>query len=446
MQDNQMLEQGGQKHANELDAALETDSKWDLKCILEDLRRWLKLFMETRGFHIDASRYVYKDGIRQNIANTVRDISLEFNRQVNLANQALEKNDKVPRPSERLIQHAVAAEIDEKWRAYLDEKTMELSFEKTASWQNLENFVKACTGEKRKIDVYILAHWLWQVKRKMKGMGVAHHIMIVFVGKQGAGKSTAVTKLLDPINAYRSDMSISALGDERNFQSLEENFVIVSDEMHGCDKTDVEILKQVISGSTITARRLYTNVREKLNQRTTLIGTSNNSLDILVRDGTGMRRFYELKCSEQMDWNLLNAIDYVSLWKAIDENINDGYLKSVKSELAEVQEEMRSKDQVETYLEESAAAGQKQDVKVPVSKLYQDYHEWASRSGFRPLDKSYFGKRMKHLEMKTWRNNKERYYLVSQEFRWFGSNVPVSEKQNNDEELDALDQIASAEN
>jgi len=388
------------------------------------MRRWLKLYFQLSGISVDASRYLFQSGIRQSAANAVRDAMLEYSRQMSIANQQLDPKERVVRPSDKLLQYAVNAEIDEQWRVHLIQKNNELSFDPQSDLQQLATFVKACTGKTDNLDIHTVAHVLWQIKRKMHSYEVTNHLMVVFVGKQGVGKSTAVTNLFRPIESYRSDMAINALTDERNFQTLEENFVIVCDEMHGCDKTDVESLKQIITGTTVTSRRLFTNIREKLIQRTTFVGTSNNSLDLLIRDGTGMRRFYEIKCADKVDWNILGQIDYTQLWKSINENSERGYLDSVKAELQVAQEEMRNKDQIETYIEESGAIRNNKTLKIRSSALYADYKEWAKSSGFNPVDKTYFGKRLKHLGFEPWRTNADRGHWISTDFSYFGSSLP----------------------
>jgi hypothetical protein len=65
---------------------------------------------------------------------------------------------------------------------------------------------------------------------------------------------------------------------------------------------------------------MRSNDRVTLPALMTLIGTSNRSVAELVRDGTGMRRFYELPVPGKCDWHTLNHIDYALLWSAISED------------------------------------------------------------------------------------------------------------------------------
>ena len=59
--------------------------------------------------------------------------------------------------------------------------------------------LKGGSEERLNLDMDILKHFIWQIKRKLWKKPVKEHIMPVFVGATGAGKSYNLLKLLEPI-------------------------------------------------------------------------------------------------------------------------------------------------------------------------------------------------------------------------------------------------------
>jgi phage/plasmid-associated DNA primase len=253
---------------------------------------------------------------------------------------------------------------------------------------------------------------MWQVKRKLAGKPVSNHLMIVFTGKQGAGKSTAIDILLKPLEDYRLDMAVPALADERNFHSLSRSFVVVCDEMHGCAKADIESLKHIVTARTVSARKLFTNSRDTLEQNASFIGSSNKAVDLLVRDDSGMRRFFSFDCAERMNWSQLNSVNAENMWKSIDEDREEGYLGGVFDELRVRQEEMRHRDSVESYLDETGALSGAMQKTISVRDVFSDYVEWCKDSAATPFDKTYFSKRMKALGVELRRTSEARLFVL----------------------------------
>lgn len=221
--------------------------------------------------------------------------------------------------------------------------------------QPLEQFLKACTGAAKETDLAILAHFCWQVKRKMNGLKVVYHTMPILYGVQGGGKSEAINRLIGPFHelGYVLTSSVKSLADDRYQKMLSEKLIAFADEMAYAAMADIESLKNIISANVLTPRKLGTNDSFMLQQNCTFIGASNKAVNEIFYDPTGMRRFYEVKCQPRLDWSLINAIDYTALWRGIDEGKTDGYLVGpIKLQIEAEQEKLTEKDDISLFIED----------------------------------------------------------------------------------------------
>ena len=105
-------------------------------------------------------------------------------------------------------------------------------------------FVQAITGHQNPLDIAVMRHWIWQVKRKFKRKDTKHHLMPILYGKTRSGKTTAIEKLLEPIKQLTMIAEMAIVNDSRNDFNLIEKLVIFFDEMSKADRVDVQNLKQ----------------------------------------------------------------------------------------------------------------------------------------------------------------------------------------------------------
>ena len=199
-------------------------------------------------------------------------------------------------------------------------------------------------------SIAVLRKFIWQVKRKMAGMAVSDHIMPIISGNQGTGKTEFLERLVGPISENVAYPNLKEITDSRNRQ-LWRRWVLIVDEMEGYEKADVDALKNVITKKVVTGRVMCTN--DDFNERndTSLIGNSNKSLDELVRDSTGMRRFIQLNWDDldESGWAVINATDFLSLWRSVDEAAEDP-LRGFKTYTRAKQEEYRQRTIVEQWI------------------------------------------------------------------------------------------------
>ncbi len=260
-------------------------------------------------------------------------------------------------------------------------------------------WVTGVTGTADQKDVAIMAHWLWQVKRRGTGQSVKHQIMPVLYGLQGGGKTVALEKLIAPISNYRLTISMSQLGDERVFEGLSRNYVTLFDELQGIERTDMNSLKKQITNNSNSYRKLYTHEMTNIPMRCSFIGATNKPVAESLNDSTGMRRFWELATLPKLDWAMISSIDYTALWQGIDENKEDGYLigETLQSVLKH-QQALVNKDDLDEFISQhdiQAAETSSDVITVLNCDLYDAYVFWAGRVGITSrLNAIWFGRKL----------------------------------------------------
>jgi hypothetical protein len=227
-----------------------------------------------------------------------------------------------------------------------------------ASEDLLGRWVTAVTGTLDPVDRAVMAHFLWQVKRKLFGLAVEHHMMPLLHGAQGCGKTTAITKLTSPLkDLCDSPGDLQMLADPREAFRLNRAYVMFFDEMAKANRMDVDTLKNRITQDTLRWRALNMNRIAAGPNNATFIGATNTSVTDLIYDPTGIRRFYQVECRNPCDWATLNDLDYVTLWRSIDENGPSPVVR-VLTAVKERQEALRPKDAVEEFVAECCNVGQ----------------------------------------------------------------------------------------
>lgn len=251
-----------------------------------------------------------------------------------------------------------------------------------------------------KLNINTMAHWLWSVKRKLNGLPVSNHIMpIIYSQAQGIGKSEAVKKLIAPLKLFVTEMSVRMMTEERLYAAYEDYLVVFSDEMAHAAKADSETVKHIITAEYVSYRPMGSNEYHSVQQNCSFIGTSNKSLELLFNDPTGLRRFYQIDASmpatlsdRKKVWAQLNQIDYLALWKGIDETKNEGYLFEVYEELKSWQAERVTKQSPEMFAEENDFKADDNGVFVKNDTLYNLYVAFCNANGFKPYNAPSFGR------------------------------------------------------
>lgn len=266
----------------------------------------------------------------------------------------------------------------------------------------LRKFIFAMCGKEDETYLAVLAHFIWQVKRKAFHLPVQYHMMPILTGIQGNGKSTAIRdKFLSPVKDFMTRPSLADLADKKRAEAYQYNYVAFCDEMEQADRTDIDGLKNFITTDKLNVREMYSPHELEFAQNCTPIGCTNRSLATLIYDPTGMRRFFEILTDPQLKqngWGLLDKIDYLKMWKQIDENIPgpDCYIIPLMDSILTHQEELRVESPIESFLIESGAMPIKGDdvAEVASDAFFSDYKMFSNQNGHKTKDKSFFGKHL----------------------------------------------------
>jgi hypothetical protein len=285
----------------------------------------------------------------------------------------------------------------------------------------LRRWVRAVTGDEDLVDLAVMKHFIWQVKRKLHGLPVMEHLMPVIFGPQRIGKTEAVKRLLGPIQEI-SDPSadMAFLKDNRELFRLATFYAVFFDEMANAERADVNILKQRISSDVVRWRMMRTTRLASAPNVATFIGATNTEIGEMLYDPTGLTRFYQLHAPDKLDWDAINNINYEDLWASVDHKA-ELPINPVLKKVRERQEGVRPKDSVETFFEEACRiAGHKDDGWTKASVVYEKYREFAKDGGFTGIfNQIRFGKRLKTLlhdrvggEGLGWKNSNGVWYAV----------------------------------
>lgn len=243
----------------------------------------------------------------------------------------------------------------------------------------IKMWVKAATGREDKIDIAVFRHFVWQVRRKLFGLEVEHHMMPILFGKSGGGKSQAVIKLLKPLDELSLSMDLSIFTDQFKTRLFTKAYVMFFDEMAKSDRADIDRLKNIITSPTVDFRLMHSENIESAPQNCTFIGCSNDTVYDKIYDPTSARRYWQLDCADKLDWEAINTINYLDLWRSVDEK-SPCPLLSVLAEVSKVQDQkIRSKDLIEDWAEAILSCG-KNDAKVNPSslELYESFKQHCS--------------------------------------------------------------------
>ena len=246
------------------------------------------------------------------------------------------------------MRHAFDLWLDEQDRLALEKARNQLAYQPSAV-DVCSLWVKAVTGDMDPVDIAVIRHWIWQVRRKLFNLPVEHHLMPIFTGKTDSGKSTAITHLLGPIMDLCTFRDADILQDERQSAVLARYYGIFFDEMPKVLSTNSDCIKNRITSQTVSWRKLGTNTQVTRKNVASFIGAANEDVASLFYDPTGMRRFYEVHALPKVDWDTVNGLDYLAMWKAVDHTQATPLLPYL-AEIKERQAGLRAMDPVEEFV------------------------------------------------------------------------------------------------
>jgi hypothetical protein len=389
---------------------------------LSDARLYVSTWVDSHNLKVNRNgAFMLPSGETRSLNRLLDSVRLDYERHVSEFQQAQSKLDKEDQIKVKKINHLL---LESGMREYVARKREEhsraleqrVAYNGETELTELRKFVKALTGKEDAVVEAVLAHFIWQVKRKIFGIKVSYHLMPIITGPQGNGKSWNVRYgFLKPLDDFIATPTLTDLSDRRHFEAYMYNFVVFCDEMQNADQADVEGLKNFISAEKQTAREMYSTTIMEFRQNCTPIGCSNRSLATLIYDPTGMRRFFEIASDPDMPkngWEIFNTIDYERLWRQVDESKQGrGYLEPIWDKLKVSQEELRMQDPVESFLEETEAGMTEgcETTVVKSSDLYSHYRQFCNVNGHKYRTSNWFGVKLKEygIEKRRIRNGEK---------------------------------------
>lgn len=270
-----------------------------------------------------------------------------------------------------------------------------------SEWSKLSNVIKL----DKSLSVAILKHFVWQVKRKVLGKPVTHHLMpILFSSMQGTGKSTFAQRFLAPLEELASDpVTLSDFADARSGDIYRYPVVLI-DDIDAVTDGQTAVLKSVMTSKKIRRRRLGTSMSMAYLQNATLFGTANQDITKLVDDDTGHRRFAMLpfrngsieRGGDPSIWKIINEVDYLSLWRSVDP-FEDTPIKPHLEALSEHQGIIRPNPLKEWLISLDIRSEALRRIQVQAGVQARDLFDLMCAQTEIEISEAEFGKRLRHL-------------------------------------------------
>ncbi len=172
--------------------------------------------------------------------------------------------------------------------------------------------------------VVVMKQWMWLVQKALLGRAQQWHIMPIFWGGQGGGKSTQVSKLLAPLGDFWAKNTFQVFMGQFDALPMHWNYALFLDEMGSASKAEAARVKMCIDSPIIPGRGMFTDEGRRLVRNASFIAATNEPPPHGLMDTTGGRRFYSLECRSTPVIGeraaFFNGIDYKTLWWCVDPN------------------------------------------------------------------------------------------------------------------------------
>jgi hypothetical protein len=286
-----------------------------------------------------------------------------------------------------------------------------------------DQYVEAITDVNLAETKVVLKHFIWQVKRKMFRLPVRYHMMLIFKGQQEGGKSTMIRDhLCNPVKDFFASTNFKAITEDKS-HNIWDNHVLFFDEMGHSTTSNLEDIKRRITEDNFSSRIMRTNSDTIVHNRATFIGASNKDLSRLIFDDTGMRRFYQVLCRAKLDWTALETIDWIRLWRSVDETAETPLLADADllTNIKQLQASKRQVSMIEKWLRERKHT-QFIEESVMAQAFYEEFVEFekVNAGGRSDMNNTKFGRDVKDiallipgLYLRALRTNKGNVYKIT---------------------------------
>lgn len=266
------------------------------------------------------------------------------------------------------------------------------------------------------IDFDIIRHWMWLVKRSIFHPYAVKYTpyMLIFVSRmQGVGKSTFITDWIKPLVPFTMNASIDQITDSRVHLSMCSSYIVFLDEMAKLERTDINVLKRVLTMSQSLVRPLFDNHASDTLKKTSFIGASNRKIVESIYDPSGMRRFYEIELFENINWDLFSKIDFKKVWHSIDENLEHGYIAPVIYHLKAEQSNYIETEVFDDFFKFYDLNGGTEKKAIRSADLYVLYKKWCMENQYGTIDHKPFARKLMGMNVERRHKMDGSYYSIN---------------------------------
>ncbi len=187
------------------------------------------------------------------------------------------------------------------------------------------------------IIAYGLAHWMWQVKRRLYGLEVENHLVVGFINEgldengQGSGKTTFAKNICKPFtNSYDhkfeqhlfADTDLDTLSDKKAWSDILSRLIAFLDDISPESKQEVATLKSIFTcNGTKSARGCYEKGLTSTEVLVSAMFTCNSdNFGEVIKDVTGNRRYLPIHV-QSFKGKIAKDLDFVTFWQMIDHKL-----------------------------------------------------------------------------------------------------------------------------
>jgi predicted P-loop ATPase len=178
--------------------------------------------------------------------------------------------------------------------------------------ERVEGFMRDYMGTEDTEYTRSVSRYMWTaLAGRVLCPGVKADMVPIYIGKQGAGKSTAVAAL-SPSREFFGEISLSDKDAELG-RKIRGKLVTELPELKGLKGKDMEHIKAFITRTDEENRKLYKEYYQKYNRRNVFFGTTNE--DEFLSDDTGHRRWLPVEVGVVRDVDVgAIVMDCAQLW------------------------------------------------------------------------------------------------------------------------------------
>ena len=256
-----------------------------------------------------------------------------------------------------------------------------------ADWNKLIDMMRLKNDGKKELHIKAFKHIVWQIKRKLNGLDCIWHLAMVLHGKQGCGKSEFLKKFFSVLDEVYLLLDGEDISDKFNAAVFQNHYVGNLDELTKLNDTSMELVKAFITRESKTERKMFSQINSEFKQNLTIVGSTNRPINKVITDFTGMRRFWQMDIDREvqtMDFDTIEATEFLKYWQSIDEN-GEGYYNYSEKEMIAYQETFKAIPPIQEFIE---MYGYLNDYNVEtewteVIRIYEDWKDWCKKYNYK---------------------------------------------------------------